>query len=119
MGASRPLRRLAVRLGRVAGGGRSGSAGLLEALNGLVAAIGGGALGVREVASQPLLQPCRRFAPEHQALARALQAVERGERRLPAAGGVRQLLLGALALLEQGGQLLLGASARDRDGVAA
>ena len=50
---------------------------------------------------------------------RALEAVEGAERRLAAAGGVGQLVLGLLALLEQRGELLLRAAARDRDCVAA
>ena len=87
--------------------------------HGLVAAVGGGALGLGEIAAQALLELGRRLAAQHEPLARSLQAVERAERRLAPAGRVRQLVLGLLALLEQGRELLLGAATRDHDGVAA
>ena len=70
-------------------------------------------------ALQPLLEPRRRFAAQRETLARSLQAVQRPERSLTAAGGIGQLVLGLPPLLEQRGEPLLGAAPRDRDGVAA
>ena len=118
MGEPGPLGRLAVSLGRVARGGRSRPAGILEPLHRLVSAICDGALGLRQVLSQALLQARRRFTPHQQSLTGTLQAVEGAESGLSATGRVGQLVLGPAALLEQRGQLLLGAAARDRDGVA-
>ena len=64
----------------------------------------------------PALRPTRGAG---EPLVRTLEAVERGERRLAVAGCVRQLILRPLAFVEQLGQLLLSAAARNRHRVAA
>ncbi len=118
MRVARPLGRLAVGLGRVARrrGRRAGS--VLENAHRLVAAVGSGALGLGEIASEPLLELGGRLAAQHEPLARSLEAVEGAERRLALAGRVRELVLGLLALLEQRGELLLRAAPCDHDCVA-
>ena len=119
MSVARPLGRLAVGLGGVARRRRRRAGSILEDAHGLVTAVGSGALGLGEIASQPLLQLGGRLAAQHEPLARSLEAVEGAECRLALARSVRELVLGLLALLEQRGELLLRAATCDHDCVAA
>ena len=74
------------RVSRPLARGRGRSHGrILERAGRLVAAIGRRPLGIGELLAQPLLEARGRLAPERQALARALKAVERAECRLAAA----------------------------------
>ena len=116
---ARALGRLAVGLGRVARRRRRRAGGILEDAHGLVAAVGRRTLGLGEIAAQSLLELGRRLASQHEPLGGSLQAVEGTERRLAPAGGVGQLVLGLLALLEQGSELLLRTATRDHDCIAA
>ena len=118
MRETRPLGGLALSLGRIACRRGRSLGRRLEPRDRLVAAIGRGALRLGEIVAQSLLEPGRRLAPERQALARALQPVESAKRGLRPAGGVGQLVLGLLPLLEQRRSFSCALAARNRDGVA-
>ena len=76
-------------------------------------------LGLGQLLGESRFQQPDRLAPEREALGGALKTVARAERRLPSAGRVGQLVLGAAALLEERLQALLRAPLRDRGRVAA
>ena len=113
------LLRAAARLGRIASGGGGGVRRVLERPHRRVAAVGRRTLRLGELLAQPGLQACRRLAAQREPLGGALQPVEGSERGLALARGVGELLLGLLPLLQQRGQLLVGAAAGDRGGVPA
>ena len=69
-----------------------------------------------EVGAEPHEQPLRAFLAERDSLARRLEPVERLDRRLPAPGGVGELLLGGVPLREERLQLLLRAPAGEPRG---
>jgi len=71
-------------------------------------------LRLREVLAEPCRKGDERLRANGQALARALQSVERAERALARAGGVRKLDLRRLPLTENRRQPLLRRPARER-----
>ena len=72
-----------------------------------------GGLGVAQICSQPVEQLVGALLPQRDPLGRALQPVERLDRRLAPARCVGQLVLGRLPLGEQRLQLLVRAAAAD------
>ena len=90
-----------MRFNRIPCGGRRRPGGILEHAHGLVASIGDGLLGLREIGAEALLETRCRFATQREPLAYPLQTIQRSEGRLTTTGRVRQLILCLPPLLER------------------
>ena len=119
MGEASSFGRLPLCLGCITrrSGGRA--RGVLEYPDGVISSVCSCLLGLSELGAQPCLEARRGFAPKADPLGGTLKAIERGQRRLPASGRIRELILGLLALSQQGGESLLGAPAGDRNRIPA
>ena len=95
------LRTGAARSGCGTGGGRCLRDVSLELERGVIGPLHRGRFGLGEIRAEPHEQPLRAFLAERDSLARRLEPVERLDRRLPAPGGVGELLLGGVPLREE------------------
>src|SRR6185503_20202749 len=113
------LRRVATARGRVTRrrGGRAGR--ILERAQRLVGSGLRRQLGIAQVLVQTRREACDGLAADGQALAGALEAVERADRGLARSGGIRELDLGALPLTKHRLEPPLRRAPRERGGGAA
>ena len=119
VGVTCPLDRLPALGRRIARRGARVSGGLLEETERVVRRRALRPLRLLEVVTQPGRETACRLCPDCEPLTGALEAIERADRGLARASGVRQLDLGTLAVAEDGREPLLRRATGERRGAPA